>query len=115
MSEDPYEATAAFQRALREQGDGHYVLHLYVTGATERSARAIRNLRRLCETHMPGRYEIEVIDVYQRPLLAIEGHIVAAPTLVKSAPAPLRRVIGDLSDAAKVIAALDIRVKPPDG
>lgn len=106
---DPQMSTAAFEQLLSEREDGRYVLRLYVTGATEMSARAIANLRALCDAHLAGRYELEVIDVLQQPLLALEGHILAAPTLVKQAPPPLRRLIGDLSDRDKVIAALDIR------
>ncbi len=109
MSDPPIiPATEDFERLLAG-GDGHYRLRLYVTGATEKSARAIANLRALCDLHLAGRYELEVVDVHQQPLLALEGHILAAPTLVKQAPLPVRRLIGDLSDSDKVIAALDIR------
>lgn len=88
---------------------GHCVLRLYVTGATPNSARAIANLRTLCEQHLAGHYELEVVDVYQQPLLALQGRILAAPTLVKSAPPPVLRLIGDLSDQPRLFAALDIR------
>src|SRR5690349_4499469 len=107
----PEDATRDFEKALADQGTGRYVLRLYVTGATEKSARAIANLRALCDQHLAGRYDLEVVDVYQEPLLALEGHILAAPTLVKSAPLPVRRLIGDLSDHDKLFAALDIRSK----
>ena len=105
----PASSTAEFEKALAEDSTSRYVLRLYVSGATERSAAAIANLRAVCEVHLPGRYELEVIDVFQEPLLALEGHILAAPTLVKSAPRPVRRLIGDLADAEKLFAALDIR------
>lgn len=79
-----------------------YVFRLYVTGATSRSTRAISNARRLFEKDLFGRYDLEIIDIYLEPLKAKEHQIVAAPTLVKLAPAPVRRVIGDLSDDIKV-------------
>lgn len=85
-----------------------YVMRLYVTGATPRSTRAITNLRRLCDEHLPGRYELEVIDIYQQPALAVEGQIIAAPTLVKSLPLPLRKFIGDMSDTKTILASLEI-------
>lgn len=104
---------AQFEQLLGDAQAARYLLRLYVTGATEKSAQAIANLRRLCDRHLAGRYELEVIDVYQEPLLALEGRIVAAPTLVKSAPLPVRRIIGDLSDREKLFAALDIRAGEP--
>lgn len=96
-------------------GDGRYVLRLYVTGSTPRSARAVRNMRRICDEHLAGRYELEVIDIYERPEAAREVQVVAAPTLVRLLPEPLRRVIGDLSDLEKVLQGLDLRPldRPP--
>jgi circadian clock protein KaiB len=85
-----------------------YSMRLYVTGATPRSTRAIANLRRLCDEYLPGRYKLEVVDVYQQPHLAREGQIIAAPTLVKSFPLPLRRFIGDMSNTANLLAGLDV-------
>ena len=85
-----------------------YVLRLYVTGSTPRSARAIENMRRICEEHLAGRYDLEVVDIYQRPDAAREFQLIAAPTLVKLLPAPLRRIIGDLSDIDKVLHGLDL-------
>jgi len=86
------------------------VLRLYVTGNTLRSTRAVDNARRLLETHATGRFELEVIDIYLHPEAAIAAQIIAAPTLVKLRPGPLRRVIGDLSDSSKVLAALGVMV-----
>jgi len=100
-----------FEKALAEDSNSRYALRLYVTGATEKSAAAVANLRAACEAHLAGRYDLEVIDVYQEPRLAMEGRILAAPTLVKNAPLPVRRLIGDLSDQDKLFAALDIRRK----
>jgi len=110
-STPPLSSTLEFEQALAADSASRYVLRLYVTGATEKSAAAIANLRKMCDEHLGGRYELEVIDVYQQPLLALEGHILAAPTLVKNAPLPVRRLIGDLSDQDKLFAALDIRRK----
>jgi len=89
-------------------GDETYVLRLYVTGQTPRSLRAIENIKRICEEHLSGRYSLEVIDIYQRPSLAAGERVIAAPTLVKSLPAPIRRFVGDLSDTEKVLFGLDL-------
>jgi len=86
----------------------HYQLRLFITGSTPRSTRAIENLRKICEENLDGRYELEVIDVYERPETTRELQIVATPTLVKVLPEPLRRIIGDLSDELKVLAGLDL-------
>jgi circadian clock protein KaiB len=87
-----------------------YVLRLYVTGMTPRSTRAIENIRAICEEHLNGRYDLEVVDIYQQPALAIKEQIVAAPTLIKKLPAPLRRIIGDLSNRDHVLIGLDLRL-----
>ena len=93
-------------------GDAPFVLRLYVTGATARSTRAIANLRQFCEAHLSDRYELEVIDLYQRPELAAGEQLIAAPTLIKRLPLPLRRLVGDLSDQQRVMAGLDLHVQP---
>jgi len=85
-----------------------YILKLYVTGLTNRSARAIDNLQAFCEKHLAGRYELQVIDVYQQPELTRSEQIVAIPTLIKKLPLPLRRLIGDMSDEERVLVGLDI-------
>jgi circadian clock protein KaiB len=89
-------------------GDERYVLRLYVTGQTPRSRRAIENIKHICEKHLAGRYDLEVIDIYQRPSLAAGERIIAAPTLVKTLPMPIRRFVGDLSDTEKVLFGLDV-------
>jgi circadian clock protein KaiB len=86
-----------------------YVLRLYVTGMTLRSMQAIANLRAICETRLQGRYELEVVDIYQHPRLARDEQIVAAPTLIKKLPLPLRRMVGNLSDEERVLMGLDLR------
>jgi circadian clock protein KaiB len=84
-------------RHVRDNASQIYVLRLYVTGATPASARAIANLREICERRLHGRYELQVIDVFQQPGLAAREQILAAPTLLKQLPPPLRRFVGDLS------------------
>jgi circadian clock protein KaiB len=89
------------------------VLRLYVTGTTGRSMRAIQNVRRICEEHLAGTYQLEVVDLYKNLPLARGDHIIAAPTLVKRLPSPLRRLIGDMSDEQRVLVGLDLRPRPP--
>jgi circadian clock protein KaiB len=88
-----------------------YELRLYVTGLTPKSIRAIDNIKQICEEHLKGRYTLEVVDVYQRPSLAAGEQIIAAPTLIKQLPMPLRRLVGDMSNAEKVLLGLDLRPK----
>ena len=88
------------------------VLRLYVAGSTPQSSRAIRNLKAICETHLPGRYGLTVVDLYAQPELAREDQIVVAPTLIRQAPLPARRVVGDLSNTDRVLAALDLPAEP---
>ena len=92
-----------------DAADDRYVLRLYVTGSTPRSTRAIENLRQICAAELDGRYDLKVIDIYQNPDAAREQQIVAAPTLVRMLPEPIRRVVGDLSDREKVLAGLDLQ------
>jgi circadian clock protein KaiB len=97
------------EQRSREEGVERYVLRLYVTGMTPRSTRAVENVRKICEEHLAGRYELEVVDIYQQPGLARGEQIIAAPTLIKKLPLPLRRIIGDLSSTERVLVGLDIR------
>lgn len=108
--------TAAFEEALAAQrGAEHYVLRLYISGSAPRSARAIENIRALCEERLRGRYGLEVIDIYQHPEDVRPEQIVVTPTLLKKLPLPLRKIIGDLSDTERVLAGLDLMaVKPPE-
>lgn len=89
--------------------EAKYLLRLYVTGATGRSMRAIQNVRRICEEHLQGLYDLEVVDIYKNLPLARGDQIIAAPTLIKRLPAPLRRLIGDMSDEQRVLVGLDVR------
>ncbi|MGA2926296.1 MAG: circadian clock KaiB family protein [Solirubrobacteraceae bacterium] len=102
-------ATDRFEQALRELDERHYVLRLYVVGATATSQRAIANLRAICEQELAGRYELEVIDIYQQPSLAEGEQIVAAPTLIKQLPPPVRQLVGDMSNRDHVLLGLDLR------
>jgi circadian clock protein KaiB len=86
-----------------------YSLRLYVTGQTPRSLRSIENLRSLCDKHLKDRYDLQIIDIYQQPSLAKEMQILAAPTLVKALPLPLRRLVGDFSDQNRVVLGLDLQ------
>ena len=88
-----------------------YVLRLYVTGLTPNSTRAIANIKALCETYLEGRYDLRIIDIYQKPALAKGEQIIAAPTLIKKLPLPLRRLVGDLSKEDRVLFGLDLRPK----
>lgn len=94
-----------------EDSGPHYELRLFVSGQTRRSTLAIANLRRFCEEYLSGRYILEVIDIYKQPEVCAQQQIVAAPTLIKSLPLPLRRLIGDLSDEEKVLVGLDLRTR----
>ena len=85
-----------------------YRLRLFVTGATPNSSRAISNLKEICETYLKGKYELEIIDVYQQPLIAEDEQIIALPVLIKKFPFPERRLIGDMSDLNKVLKGLSI-------
>ena len=98
----PTDAVAEFERRLKETRSERYELRLYVAGTTPRSTRAVRNLTRICEAEIPGRYHLEIIDVYQQPVRAAEDQIVAVPTLLKMVPLPRRKLIGDLSQEAQV-------------
>jgi len=94
--------------ALKERETGHYVLRLYVAGLNNKSLRAIENLKKICEEHLQGRYGLEVIDIYQQPVLAQGEQIIAVPTLIKQLPPPLRRFIGDMSKTEKILVGLDL-------
>jgi len=97
------------EKAARQPAADRYVLRLYVTGMTPRSTRAVENIRTICEEHLQGRYDLEVVDIYQQPALAKGEQIIATPTLIKKLPLPLRRVIGDLSSRERVLLGLDLR------
>ena len=103
--------TKAVEKALAASPTGKYILRLYVAGASDRSHRAILRARQLCETKLNGNFELEVIDVYQQPILARNGQIVATPTLVREFPKPVRRLIGNLSNTTGLFVGLDLEMK----
>ena len=88
-----------------------YVLRLYVSDSTLKSERAVENIKRVCDEHLHGRYDLEVIDIYQHANLARDEQIVAVPTLIKRLPAPLQRLVGDMSDLSNVLFGLDLKLR----
>ena len=105
----PSAETKAFENALAAQPEAeHYLLRLFVTGSTARSSRAIQNIRAICEEKLHGRYDLEVIDIYQHPEHVRPDQVVVTPTLVKKLPLPVRKIIGDLSDKERVLVGLDV-------
>jgi circadian clock protein KaiB len=94
---------------MNEPAANKYLLKLYVTGTSSRTATAIENLQRICEQELEGRYKLDIVDVLEHPQAAEDDRILATPTLIKQLPPPLRRVIGDLSDREKVLLGLELR------
>lgn len=108
----PGRAPRALARALAAPTPDRYVLRLYVAGATARSRQALMRVRHLCETELKGRYDLQVIDIYQQPIIARDGQILATPTLVREFPRPMRRLIGNLSEIPGFFIGLDLDTKP---
>jgi circadian clock protein KaiB len=104
-------AIEALESASQDAKDQHYILQLYVAGLTTRSQQAIRTVTTICEEQLADRFDLEVIDIYQHPELAIGEQIIAAPTLIKKLPLPLRKIIGSMVDKDKVLVGLDLRSK----
>lgn len=103
----------AFEEHFRNPVRETYVLRLYITGTTPRSCMAVANIRAICEEHLPGRHDLEVIDIYQQPDEATAQQIIAAPTLIKQFPHPPRRMVGDLSNRERVLSVLNLRSTSP--
>jgi circadian clock protein KaiB len=106
-----HSTTEAFEEALNVGTAfkrAKYILRLYVIGSSTRSLRAVYNLKKICEENFPNDYELEVVDIYKHPEVARAEQIVAVPTLVKKLPEPLRKFVGDLSNAQKILVGLDI-------
>lgn len=106
----PKTSTQAFERATEPRAQ-KYLLRLYVAGSSDRSIRAIHNAKEICEEHLPGAYELDVIDILKHPKLGKDDDVLAVPTLIKRLPLPLRRFIGDLSQRDVVLAGLDLERK----
>ena len=98
-----------FERRLKDTKEKKYLLRLYVAGATPTSTQAIMNIKQICEEHLKGRYDLDVIDIYQQPTLAKGEQIIAAPTLIKKLPLPLRRFIGSMADMERILVGLDLK------
>jgi len=106
------DSVADFEQAAKATPTSQqYVLRLYVAGINPRSSAAIRALTEICEEHLKGRYDLEIVDIYQQPTLAAGEQIIAAPTLIKKLPEPLRRFIGNLADKERILVGLDLRTK----
>ncbi len=109
MARKPRDLPEPLANAAKAQAGSRYVLKLYVAGITPRSEAAIRAVTETCEKHLKGRYELEVVDIYQQPTLAKGEQIIAAPTLIKKLPLPLRRLIGSMANEEKLLVGLDLR------
>ena len=105
----PPRARPKVKTTLCEDASSRYILKLYVAGQSPKSVNAIANIKTICEEYLQGRFELEVIDLYQQPQLAQGEQIIAIPTLIRKLPPPLRRIIGDLSNTERVLVGLDIR------
>ena len=103
----------AEDRGRPEQEEAEYVLHLYITGATPNSTRAVRNIKEICELYLKGRYELLIVDIYQQPALAQQEQLIGVPALVKKRPGLVRRLVGDLSNRERVLAVLGLPPVPP--
>jgi circadian clock protein KaiB len=106
------DVTEEFERALLQKKPEHYVLRLYIAGNNLRSRMAVENVKKICEESLKGRYELEIIDIYQDRTKNLDDLILAAPTLIRQLPLPLRRVIGDMTLKEKVLVGLDLMPKP---
>jgi len=96
------------QRGKQGAGESSWHLRLYIAGGTSRSLAALRNLQKICDEHLPGKYQTEVVDLLKNPQLAAGDQILAVPTLVRTLPQPLRKIIGDLSDTQRVLVGLNL-------
>jgi len=103
--------TKDLEAGLSKLKKAKYVLRLYVAGTTPNSVRAIGNIKRICEEYLKGRYDLEVVDIYQQPVLAKGDQIIAVPTLIRKLPPPLRKFIGDMSATERILVGLDLRPK----
>ncbi len=113
MTDDPpdLDASAALEEALVRFATEPFVLRLYVAGNSPRSQRAVENVRKICDEYLGDRCELEIIDIYQDPDAIAGDHVIAAPTLIRQLPLPVRRVIGDMTEREKVLVGLDLVLK----
>ncbi len=111
MAQRKLDSAASFERELKKREKEKYVLRLYITGMTPKSTKAIQNVKKICEEHLKDHYDLEVIDIYQQPTLAKGEQIIAAPTLIKKIPLPLRKFIGDMANTERILLGLDLHPK----
>jgi circadian clock protein KaiB len=109
MKKDIIFSEEEWSEKQKKTGSDRYILRLFVTGTTPQSVKAISNIKHICEEHLKGKYDLEVVDLYQQPDLARGEQIIAAPTLIKKLPLPLRRIIGDMSNTERVLVGLEIK------
>ncbi len=107
----PRGSAAEFERGLKKTEKEKYVLRLYITGMTAKSKLAVQNIKKICKENLKDRCDLEIIDIYRDPVLAKGDQIIATPTLIKKLPIPLRKFIGDMSEAEKILVGLDLRSK----
>lgn len=108
IENEPFKYIEALEQGLINEEVDKYVLRLYVAGSTSKSARALDKISKICQEHLKGRYELEVIDIYKEPHRLEEDQIVAIPTLIKKLPPPLQKFVGDMANTEKVLLGLDI-------
>lgn len=109
QGEQPLDSSSRFERLLEEASESeHYSLRLYITGTSVRSNRAVAAIRAMCEEYLKGKYDLEVVDIYQQPAKAADAQIIAAPTLIKMLPKPLKRFIGNITNRENVMSGLDL-------
>jgi len=100
---------------IEKKGEPDYILRLYVAGMSVKSLNAIERIKKICQSHLKNHYILEIIDIYQNPIFAKNGQIIAAPTLIKELPLPLKKFIGDMSDTGKLLLGLDLESKNKHG
>ncbi len=104
-------SAAEFEKKRERAKKENYVLRLYIAGMTPKSKQAILNIRKICDGHLKDRYELEVIDIIRNPVLASGEQIIATPTLIRKLPPPLRRFIGDMTEAERILLGIDLKKK----
>lgn len=104
----PEDVTEEFERSLAQRKAEHYVLRLYIAGNNTRSVTAVENIKKICEENLKGRYDLEVIDIYQDQSQNPVDLVLAAPTLIRKLPLPLRKIVGDMSRKDRVLVGLDL-------
>jgi circadian clock protein KaiB len=108
------DSCAQYEALAESRDNAHYVLCLYITGTAPRSTKAIVNIRKICEEHLRGRYELQIVDIALHPSMAKSEQIIAAPTLIKKLPLPLRRFVGDMSNTERLLLGLDLQTTPSE-